>query len=123
MQDARLAQVALTVRELPRAVAYYRDLVGLKLLFEMPNVAFFDLGSVRLMLGLNEEPGRTPYGTILYLAVPQLDPAFEAIKARGATVVRPPHVVARMPDHELWMAFFRDLDDNVYALMSEVRPA
>jgi methylmalonyl-CoA/ethylmalonyl-CoA epimerase len=118
-----LAQVALTVRELSRSVAFYRDVVGLKMLFEAPNVAFFDVGPVRLMLGANEEASRTPYGTIVYFAVPELQPAFAALVAKGASVVREPHLVAKLPDHDLWMAFFRDPDENVFALMSEVRPA
>lgn len=118
---SQLGQVALTVNDLDRAVAFYRDCLGLRFLFRAPNVAFFDCGGVRLMLGQSEQPDARPHGTVLYYRVADLRPAFETLKQRGAAVEREPHLVARMPDHDLWMAFFRDPDGNLFGLMSEVR--
>jgi methylmalonyl-CoA/ethylmalonyl-CoA epimerase len=117
----QIGQIALTVRDMERAIAFYRDTLGLRFLFQAPNVAFFDCGGVRLMLGQSENAGEKPTGTILYYKVSDMDVAFASVKERGATVVREPHLVAKMPDHELWLAFFRDTEDNVFGLMCEKR--
>jgi methylmalonyl-CoA/ethylmalonyl-CoA epimerase len=103
-----------------RAVRFYRDSLGMRFLFQAPNVAFFDCDGIRLMLGQNEKPEVTPSGTILYYRVGAIQEAFDTLQQRGVAVVRPPHLVAKLPAHDLWMAFLRDPDDNVFALMSEV---
>jgi methylmalonyl-CoA/ethylmalonyl-CoA epimerase len=120
---ARIGQIRIPVRDLARATRFYRDVLGLRFLFEVPGMAFFDCGGVRLMLGAPE--GDAPEGpaSILYYVVPDLGAAHEALRARGAAFVDQPHLVARMPDHELWMTFLRDSEENLLALMSEVRPA
>lgn len=117
---SRLGQLSLTVTNLERAKEFYRDLVGLKLLFEVPNMAFFDCGGVRIMMTLPEE-GKSPANSILYFVVSDIDAGHQAMAGRGVEFVREPHLLARMPDHELWMAFFRDPDGNVMALMCEKR--
>ncbi len=116
-----IAQVALTVEDLPRARDFYRDVLGMPLLFEVGAMAFFQCGSVRLMLGLAEKP-EPRGGTILYFRVGDLMQAHAALGANGVVFVQPPHLVARMPDHELWMAFLKDPEGNVLGLMQEVRP-
>jgi len=82
-------------------------------------MGFFDCGGVRLMLTGSEKPGEQ-FSSILYFKVPDIHAAFEAMTSRGAAFEGEPHLVARMPTHELWMAFFRDPDRNLLALMSEV---
>lgn len=117
---SRIAQVAINVRDLARGVAFYRDVCGMRFLFQAPNVAFFDCAGVRFMLGQDEPPPRDVHGTIVYFAVPDIRVAFDAIKAKGAEVEREPHVIARLPDREVWLAYFRDPDGNLVPLMSEV---
>jgi predicted enzyme related to lactoylglutathione lyase len=115
----RIGQIALSVHDMGRAVAFYRDVVGLKFLFQAPNVAFFDVAGVRLMLGQAEPKDLKPAGTILYFESADLDADFDALKQRGVQVEQEPHFVAKLGAKDLWMAAFRDLDGNVFELMSE----
>jgi methylmalonyl-CoA/ethylmalonyl-CoA epimerase len=115
---ATIGQIASTVTDVDRAVGFYRDRLGMKLLFQVPNMAFFDCAGIRLMLS-GSETGET-YSSILYFKVPDIQAAAESLKERGVDFEREPHLLASMPDHDLWMAFFRDPDRNVLALMSEV---
>jgi methylmalonyl-CoA/ethylmalonyl-CoA epimerase len=114
-----IGQVALTVKDVQRALAFYRDVLGLPFLFEAGNMAFFDCGGVRLMLTMAENPGAT-YGSILYYKTPDIHATSEALTARGVTFESPAHLIAKMPDHDLWMAFFKDSEGNLLGLMSEV---
>jgi methylmalonyl-CoA/ethylmalonyl-CoA epimerase len=116
-----LGQIAITVRDLPRATAFYRDTLGLPLLFEFPGLAFFNCHGVRLMLSPGESPEKEPHGTVLYYKTNDLRAGFSTLQDRGVTILREPHLIAKMPDHELWMAFFQDSEGNMFALMSEVR--
>ncbi len=118
---SEIGQIAITVRDLKQATAFYRDTLGIRLLFEVPNMAFFDCGGVRLMLSTAEKPEFDHPASILYFRVPDIQAAYETLVARGVRFEDKPHLVARMPDHELWMAFFRDMDNNLFALMSEMR--
>jgi len=113
-----IGQIALTVRDSSRSVAFYRDVLGMKLLFEMPGMGFFDCNGIRLMLS-GSETGET-YSTIVYFKVPDIRVAYETLRGREVAFDREPHMIARMPEHELWMAFFRDPDRNLLALMTEV---
>lgn len=116
----RVGQIAVIVRNVGRAVAFYRDTLGLKLLFQAPpGLAFFDCGGVRLMLGLAE--GTQAGTSIIYYAVDDIQRAHTILAARGVRFVGQPHIVARMPDHDLWLAEFPDSEDNSLALMCEMR--
>ena len=117
-----IGQIANTVRDIPRAVAFYRDTLGLRQLPipAPPNLAFFDCGGIRLMLSLPE--GKVDHaGSVLYFRVDDIHAAHDALAARGVAFAGRPHLIARLPDHELWMTFFNDPDGNPLALMSEVR--
>lgn len=116
-----VGQIAINVHDVQRAIAFYRDVLGLPFLFEIPNAAFFQAGAVRLYLSKPERPEFDHPASVVYYRVPDIHAAFEAVKAGGAHIEHEPRLVARMPDHELWMAFFRDTEGNVAALMSEVR--
>jgi catechol 2,3-dioxygenase-like lactoylglutathione lyase family enzyme len=119
---ATIGQIGLTVTDVDRAIAFYRDTLGMKLLFQVPNMGFFACDGVRLMISGSEKPAEH-YGSVIYFKVPDIHQTFEILVQRGAHFEGDPHLVARMPDHELWMAFFRDPDRNLLALMSEIRPA
>jgi len=116
-----IGQIAITVRDLKLATAFYRDTLGMKLLFEVSNMSFFDCGGVRLMLSTAERPEFDHPASILYFRVPDIQAAHEALLSRGVRFEDKPHLVARMPGHEVWMTFLRDMDNNLLALMSEVR--
>ena len=118
----RVGQVAVPVTDVERATAFYRDTLGMRFLFAAPpGLAFFDLGGVRLMLD-GPAGAQAGNGSVLYYQVADLQAAFDTLSERGVRFEREPHLVAKMPDHELWMAFLRDPDGNLLALMSEVRP-
>ena len=115
-----IGQVAITVSDLPRSQQFYEHTLGMKLLFSAGAMAFFQCGSVRLMLG-PPEPGKAvhPSQTILYFKVPDIDATHAALFAAGVAFVQAPQFVTRMQDHELWLAFLRDPDGHPLALMSE----
>ena len=120
----RVGQIAVPVRDLDRAVTFYADVLGLRLLFRAsPGLAFFECGGVRLMLSRPEGPDAGSSASVLYYVVADLPSAHAALLARGVDVVQPPHLIARLPDHDLWMAFLRDSEGNLLGLMSEVRSA
>lgn len=116
-----IGQIAMNARDLPRALAFYRDTLGLPFLFSAGTMAFFDCGGVRLMLGIPSGPEYDHPGSILYFRVDDIHAMHETLTARGVSFRSTPHLVARLPDHELWMAFFDDTEGNVLALMAEVR--
>jgi len=117
----RIGQIAINVKDLARAVRFYRDTLGMRFLFEVPNLAFFDCGGVRLMLGRAEKPEFDHPGSVLYYKVADITATFAALKGRDVDFIDEPHLIARMPDHDLWMVFFRDSEGNTLGLMSEVR--
>ncbi len=122
LQLSQIGQISIIVHDLDRAVAFYRDALGMKLLFQVPpKMAFFDCGGVRLYLALPEEPEFDHPGSILYYKVDDIQAAWATLRDRGAELLREPHFLAKMPDHDLWMAFFKDPEGNTLALMSEVR--
>jgi catechol 2,3-dioxygenase-like lactoylglutathione lyase family enzyme len=121
---AKIGQIAMTVGDLPRAVAFYRDVLGMRFLFEAPPaMAFFDCGGVRLMMSLPEKEGSAAgqqFASIIYYSVPDIHEAAAVLASRGVAFEQPPHVVARLAHADLWMGFFRDPDNHMLAIMSEV---
>jgi methylmalonyl-CoA/ethylmalonyl-CoA epimerase len=118
---AAIGQVSIVVKDLDRAVAFYRDHLGLEFLFAAPNLAFFRCGEVRLMLGHAERPEFDHPGSILYYRVADMEASSADLVSRGVSFEAAPHLVARMPDHELWLAFAHDSEGNPFALMCEKR--
>lgn len=118
-----IRQIALTTKNVPALAAFYRDVVGLKHLFDAgPNLSFFDVGGVRLMLTLPSSPELDHAPSLFYYRVDDIAAAHATLKGRGAKEERPPGLTAKMPDHELWTSFFRDPDGHLFALMCEQRP-
>ena len=118
---AEIGQIGLTVQEIGRAVEFYRDTLGMRMLFQVPNMAFFDCAGIRLMLGL-PEGNQEKLSSLLFFKVPDIQAVYQTLLSRGVEFEQKPQLVARMPDHDLWLAAFRDPDRNVLELMSEVRP-
>lgn len=116
-----LMQVAVNVKDVDRATAFYRDALGLKFLFSAPGLAFFDSGGVRLMLAKPERPDLDHPSSVLYFRAGTIEDAHRALSARGVPFLTKPHVVHRADDYDLWLAEFRDSEGNILALMSEVR--
>jgi methylmalonyl-CoA/ethylmalonyl-CoA epimerase len=116
----RIGQIAINVHDLARATTFYRDVLGMRFLFEVPKMAFFDCGGIRLMLGAAEEPRFDHPASIIYYAVPDIRAAAETLKARGVSFESEPHEVADLGDRVLWLGFFGDPEGNVLGLMSEV---
>ena len=120
----QIGQIALHADDLDRAVAFYRDTLGMRFLFQAspPGLAFFDCGGIRLMLNaVKEEDSNERISSMLYYKVNDLSGIYETLLSRGVKFESKPHLIAKMPDHELWMAFFRDSEGNLVGLMSEVR--
>ncbi len=115
-----IAQISIIVHDLPRATAFYRDVLGLPLLFTVPNLAFFDCGGVRLMLGPAETPEFDHPSSILYFRVPDLNAAYQRLVELGVQIFASPRLIAPMSTYDLWMAAFRDSEGNIHQLMSEV---
>lgn len=115
-----IGQIALTVDDLAQAKDFYQNTLGLKFLFEAGHLTFFQCGEVRLMLTTPEKQ-EPRGGTILYYKVNDINATCAAIKARGVSLLQEPHLVARMPDHDLWMAFLNDPAGNTLGIMCEVR--
>lgn len=120
---SEIGQIAIIVGDVAKATSFYRDVLGLKFLFPAgPTMAFLAAGNVRIMLTTPQGAGTVGKNSILYFKVADLAVAHAAIVARGAEAAREPRMIAKMPDHELWMAAVRDPEGNVVELMSEVRP-
>jgi methylmalonyl-CoA/ethylmalonyl-CoA epimerase len=114
-----IGQIGLTVRDLARAKNFYQNTLGMPSLFDTGTMAFFQCGTIRLMIGLAEDAS-PPGGTILYFKVRDIEAVHCELEGQGVAFVEPPHLVARMPNHDLWMAFLKDPEGNTLGLMSEV---
>lgn len=116
-----IGQIAIAVSDIQRATGFYRDVLGLPLLFEAPpGLAFFDCGGVRLMLTTLQGEERDHHTSVIYYTVSDIHAATAMLEQRGAALIREPQLTARMADHELWNAFFRDPDGNLLALTAEI---
>ncbi len=118
---SRIGQIFVNVHDLDRAITFYRDVLGMKFLFQAPpNMAFFDCDGIRLMLGVADRPELDHPASIIYYRVDDIERVYEIFKARGVEFIVKPHLVAPMPTYDLWLADFRDSEGNLLALMSEV---
>jgi predicted enzyme related to lactoylglutathione lyase len=121
MHIEKIGQIAIPVSDVDRAIAFYRDVLGLTFLFQAgPNLAFFDCGGVRLLLDKPETAEFERHSSVIYFSVSDIKSSFADVVEKGAEVAEQPHLIARLADREVWMGFFRDPDKNVLALMSEV---
>jgi methylmalonyl-CoA/ethylmalonyl-CoA epimerase len=118
LTDARLMQITLPAKDLARAVAFYRDVLGVKVLFQVKGAAFLDAGGVRLRLEeVSAAPG--PANVELYFDDPGLTRA-KLLEARGVHFVGPPETVQHLANTDVQLQEFIDPDGNALALMGEV---
>jgi len=115
----QIGQIAITVDDLARAKDFYQNTLGMEFLFDAGSMCFFQCGGIRLMIGLSGKP-EPRGGTILYYKVQNIQSIHAALQEQEVTFLQPPHLVARMPDHDLWIAFLADPDDNKIGLMCEI---
>ncbi|MGH8131289.1 MAG: VOC family protein [Steroidobacteraceae bacterium] len=120
MNLGRIEQVAIPVRDLARATTFYRDMLGMKLLFDVPpQLAFFDCDGIRLALSISSDPMYDPPGSIVYYRVTDIEVSHAELEGRGVEFLQGPHKVAELDDVEVWMAFFEDTEGNTLAITSE----
>ena len=117
-----ISQIAITVDDLARAKNFYQNTLGMKFLFDAGSMTFFQCGKIRLMIATPEKPAPRG-GTILYFKVHDIQTTYAALRQQGVVFLQPPRLVAPMPDHDLWMAFLADPDDNKIGLMCEMPKA
>jgi predicted enzyme related to lactoylglutathione lyase len=120
MGISSIGQISIITHDLHRATAFYRDVLGLPLLFTAGNMAFFDCGGVRLMLGPASAPELDHPSSILYFRVPDIEAAHRRLVEMGVKIEAPPRLIAPMQTYDLWMVGFRDSEGNIMQLMSEV---
>jgi predicted enzyme related to lactoylglutathione lyase len=117
----QIGQISMNAHDVDRATAFYRDALGLTPLFRFGDLSFFDCGGIRLMVSKPETPEFDHPGSVLYFKVADIEAKATELAGRGVIFRDQPHLIAKMPDHELWMAFFHDSEGNTLALMSERR--
>jgi len=117
-----IGQIAISVSDVGRSRAFYREKLGMKFLFDAGQMAFFQCGDIRFMIGAGNEKTVAPGGTILYFKVEDIHAVHASLARLGVEFFSTPHLVAKMNDHDLWMAFLKDPDSYTIGLMSEIRP-
>lgn len=124
LSNAKVAQLMVPIEDFEKAVAFYRDVLGLPFLFAAPpQMAFFNCGGIRLLVGITPTGEKAQRGSAIYFQVPDIAGVHAFLKSKGVAFKAAPHVVHRTPQSELWLAEFTDPDGNQFALMSEVTPA
>ncbi len=117
---SQIGQINIPVHDLESSIEFYRDSLGMKFLFQVPEMAFFECEGIRILLAVPEQNALDHPSSIIYFKVDDIQSATTALHDRGVEFSADPHLIAEMPDHDLWMSFFKDPDRNTLALMSEV---
>lgn len=120
LNESRIGQISVTVHDLESAVTFYKEKLGLRHLFTVPKMSFFDCGGIRLMLAIPEDPKFDHPSSVLYFNVEDIQTVFKSLSERGVQFEGPPHMIAKMDSYDLWMAFFRDSENNLLSLMSNI---
>jgi len=114
-----ILQIAVTVKDIERATAFYRDVLGLPVLMKAPNMAFFDCGGVRLYLTCGEGTQPEVGSSCIYFRTADISGLLVALKGKGVSIHQEPQTIARMPDHDLWLMWIRDSEGNLLGIMEE----
>lgn len=122
MSITEIGQIALEVENIDRATEFYKEQLGMEFLFTVPNqFSFFNCNGIRLLLGLPENGEKRPENNLVYFRVDDIESAHQLFSSKGVVFLDMPHIVAKLKDHDLWMAIFKDSEGNTLALMSEVK--
>ena len=116
---SHIGQIALAVAEVDRAEAFYEKTLRLRKLYRFGDLTFFDCAGVRLMLEKAYTPEDIAHASVIYFRCADIALAVRELETRGIAFDNQPHLIAKMDDHDLWMAFFKDPDDHTLALMQE----
>jgi len=118
----KIGQIAITVEDLAKAKEFYQNTLGMRFLFDAGHLVFFQCGDIRLMVSEGKRAESAgPHGdTVIYFKVEDLQAVYADLSGRGVPFLEAPHLIATMPDHDLWMAFLKDPDGNVLGVMCEV---
>ncbi len=116
-----ILQIAITVKETDRATAFYRDALGLPLLMTAPNMAFFNCGGVRLYLSGGQGPEHAGSSSFIYFRTADIDKFLADAKSKNISIHQEPQIIARMPDHDLWLMWIKDSEGNLLGIMEERR--
>ncbi len=119
---SQIGQIAISVNDLERATSFYRDKLGMKYLFTANGMAFFDNGGIRLLLTRLEKASSGPTGFVVYFKVGDIHEAYRTLTARGVRFEEEPELAARTEKFDLWLACFKDPENNNLCLLSEVSP-
>lgn len=116
-----IGQIAIPVRDLDSAIIFYRNTLGLEFLFQAPpGLAFFQSGEVRLMLEESPKDKSDQHSSVIYFRIEDIQRAYQELSTKDVDLVDEPHMIAKMPDHELWMVLFHDPSGNLLAIMAEI---
>ncbi len=117
---SKIGQILIPVSDLARAVQFYKNTLGMTFLFEFPHMAFFDCGGVRLLLETVKKGETKDFSTfLLYYQTPDIHGACQRLAEQGVQFHDQPHIVHQTDTYNLWMAFFKDSEGNMLALMQE----
>ena len=116
---AHIGQIGLGVADVDRSEKFYGEVIGLTKLFRFGDLSFFDCAGVRLLLEKMRDPGPVTHGGTIYFRCADIALAVRELAQRGLIFDHAPHLIARMDDHDLWMAFFHDPDGHSLAIMQE----
>ncbi|QED49824.1 VOC family protein [Cytobacillus dafuensis] len=117
----KVRQIGVPVKDLEKAIGFYKNQLGLPLLFNTDSMAFFECNGLRLLLSLPEKEEFAHSSSVIYFQVENIKKAYEDLIDKGVSFIDEPHVVAKIGDTETWMTFFKDSEDNTHALLSEVQ--
>ena len=117
----KVGQIGVPVKDLNRALDFYKEKLGLSLLFNTDSMAFFECNGLRLMLSPPEKEEFAHSSSVIYFQVTNIKETYERLVDKDVIFIDEPHVVAKLGQTETWMVFFKDTEDNTHALMSEVQ--
>ncbi|ENQ3106320.1 VOC family protein [Bacillus cereus] len=117
----KIGQIGVPVKDLDRAIHFYKYKLGLSLLFNNDSMAFFECNGLRLFLSLPEKEEFSQSSSVIYFQVENMKETYGNLLSKEIIFIDEPHIVAKMGQLETWMTFFKDTEGNTHALMSEVQ--
>ncbi|MDP7980239.1 VOC family protein [Bacillus sp. WLY-B-L8] len=117
----KVGQIGVPVKDLDRAINFYKEKLGLLLLFNTDTMAFFECNGLHLFLSLPEKEEFAQSSSVIYFQVEKIKETYEDLLSKEIVFIDEPHIVAKMGQLETWMTFFKDTEGNTHALMSEVK--